>query len=341
MPQYHEDPRAGSTKIGLYASIAVELDWALAAAERADYRRDNVFLAALYDNAPELGERVRSMWTEVPTSCGGFMELEALAFHGGVLLNGDPDALLDRLEHLCATAPTELVMDFESAEDLAAVLERLRLLRTSAEVRDRYVALIRDVWAAVADIWEIEGRRAVDAAIAVRRELVGRGATWLELARTECASGELTRGLVSQLAPDDEVAIVPAFFHHKGLVLDFPGVVLLGVGTDASGAQARARTALLARRLKAISDPTRLAILDSLRTGPRTVTEIATAFSLAQPTVSNHVRLLRDAGLIGPGSDGQRRQLVVQHDVVVDLLDHLHSVLEGTARGEQVGALTP
>lgn len=301
---------------------------------------DNVFLETLYADAPELGERARSMWADVPTSCGGFMELEVLAHHGGLLLSADPDALLDGLEGLCARAPTELVMASETEEDRIAVLERLTRLRTSTEVRARYVELVTDAWGLLRPVWELEGRRAVEAAVAARRELLGRGATWFEVARNECSTGELAYNLVGHLGPQGEVVVVPAFFHHKGLVLDLPGVVLIGVGTDATGAQARARTALLARRLKAISDPTRLAILDSLRAGPRTVTEIAAAFSLAQPTVSNHVRLLRDAGLIGPGSDGRRRQLVVQHDVVVDLLDHLQSVLAGTARDEHLSERT-
>jgi DNA-binding transcriptional ArsR family regulator len=123
------------------------------------------------------------------------------------------------------------------------------------------------------------------------------------------------------------VVVVPAFFTHKGLLVDLPGVVVVGVRTDTTGAHARARTEALARRLKAISDPTRLAILDALRSGPRTATEIAAAFSLAQPTVSNHVKLLRDAGLVSDERSGTRRNLVVQHDMVEELIRSLHDVL--------------
>lgn len=331
MPLFHEDLATEGHRVTVHGSIAVELDWAMAAAERADYRRDNATLATLYEDAPELGERIRSMWgSEVATSCGGFMELEVLAHHGGVLLCTDADTLLERLDELCLSAPTELALASETDADRDAVLGRLALLRESADVRGRYVALVGDVWASLRDVWESEGRRAVDAAVAARRDQLARGGTWVEMVRHDCVGGDLSQRLVAGLGPGGEVAVLPAFFTHKGLVLDVPGAVVIGVRTDTTGAEARARTALLARRLKTISDPTRLAILDSLRSGPRTVTEIASSFSLAQPTVSNHVKLLRDAGLVANGPDDQRRKLVVQHDVVADLLEHLHSVLSST-----------
>jgi DNA-binding transcriptional ArsR family regulator len=132
--------------------------------------------------------------------------------------------------------------------------------------------------------------------------------------------------------------VVPAFFTHKGLLVDLPGVVVVGVRTDTTGAQARARTEALARRLKAISDPTRLAMLDALRNGPLTVTEIAVAFALAQPTVSNHVKVLRDAGLVSDVRDGTRRHLIVEHREVEELLTNLHDVLSGRQDGRQLTA---
>jgi DNA-binding transcriptional ArsR family regulator len=70
-------------------------------------------------------------------------------------------------------------------------------------------------------------------------------------------------------------------------------------------------------------------MLDCLRNGPRTVTEIASAFSLAQPTVSNHVKVLRDSGLVADLRDGNRRNLVVQIEKVDELLTGLHDVLSG------------
>jgi len=63
----------------------------------------------------------------------------------------------------------------------------------------------------------------------------------------------------------------------------------------------------------ALADPTRRAILARLALGAATVTELAKPFGLRQPTISKHLRVLEDAGLIRQGRDAQRRprQLIV------------------------------
>ena len=48
----------------------------------------------------------------------------------------------------------------------------------------------------------------------------------------------------------------------------------------------------------ALADPTRRAILTSLTAGERTVAELGAPFSMSQPAVSKHLRVLEDAGLI-------------------------------------------
>jgi len=57
----------------------------------------------------------------------------------------------------------------------------------------------------------------------------------------------------------------------------------------------------------ALADPTRRAILARLALGDATVSELAEPFAIAQPTISKHLRVLEDAGLIRQGRDAQRR----------------------------------
>lgn len=63
----------------------------------------------------------------------------------------------------------------------------------------------------------------------------------------------------------------------------------------------------------ALADPTRRAILARLSQGTATVTELAKPFGLRQPTISKHLRVLEEAGLIRQDRDAQRRprQLVI------------------------------
>lgn len=63
----------------------------------------------------------------------------------------------------------------------------------------------------------------------------------------------------------------------------------------------------LDRTFYALSDPTRRAILVQLGRGEATVSELMAPFSLSQPTISKHLKVLESAGLIQGGRDAQRR----------------------------------
>jgi DNA-binding transcriptional ArsR family regulator len=57
----------------------------------------------------------------------------------------------------------------------------------------------------------------------------------------------------------------------------------------------------------ALSDPTRRAILSRLARGEATVAELTAPFTISQPAISRHLKVLEDAGLIRRGRDAQRR----------------------------------
>ena len=57
----------------------------------------------------------------------------------------------------------------------------------------------------------------------------------------------------------------------------------------------------------ALADPTRRAILTRLAKGEATVTELAKPFAMSQPAISQHLKVLEDAGLVAQRTDGTRR----------------------------------
>lgn len=63
----------------------------------------------------------------------------------------------------------------------------------------------------------------------------------------------------------------------------------------------------LDRTFAALSDSTRRAILFRLAAGEATVSELMAPFHLSQPTISKHLKVLEEAGLIEQGRDAQRR----------------------------------
>jgi DNA-binding transcriptional ArsR family regulator len=58
--------------------------------------------------------------------------------------------------------------------------------------------------------------------------------------------------------------------------------------------------------LAALAEPTRRAILEQLRDAPRSVSEIADDFDISRPAVSQHLRVLEDAGLLRSQRSGRQ-----------------------------------
>ena len=67
----------------------------------------------------------------------------------------------------------------------------------------------------------------------------------------------------------------------------------------------------LADAFVAIADPNRRRLLEELRRGPRTVSELAAGLPVSRPAVSQHLKVLRDAGLVSARAEGTRRVYAV------------------------------
>jgi DNA-binding transcriptional ArsR family regulator len=59
--------------------------------------------------------------------------------------------------------------------------------------------------------------------------------------------------------------------------------------------------------LAALADPTRREVFERLRTGPRAVGEIAAEMPVSRPAVSQHLKVLKEAGLVADRAEGARR----------------------------------
>jgi DNA-binding transcriptional ArsR family regulator len=57
---------------------------------------------------------------------------------------------------------------------------------------------------------------------------------------------------------------------------------------------------------RALADPTRRAVFEMLRKGPRTVGELAAELPVSRPAVSQHLKILKSAGLVGARPSGRR-----------------------------------
>jgi DNA-binding transcriptional ArsR family regulator len=75
--------------------------------------------------------------------------------------------------------------------------------------------------------------------------------------------------------------------------------------------------------LTALGDPTRRLVFELLATHPRSVGELAAELPVSRPAVSQHLRVLKDAGLVNDRADGTRRIYRVDPDGVAGLRDYL------------------
>lgn len=71
---------------------------------------------------------------------------------------------------------------------------------------------------------------------------------------------------------------------------------------------------------EAVAEPSRRALLDALTEGERTAGElVATLPALTQPTVSRHLRVLREVGLVEVRPEAQRRIYALRADRLVEI----------------------
>src|SRR5262245_41802267 len=57
----------------------------------------------------------------------------------------------------------------------------------------------------------------------------------------------------------------------------------------------------------ALGDPTRRAVFERLRQGPQTVGTLAAGLPVSRPAISQHLKILKEAGLVADQADGARR----------------------------------
>ena len=91
--------------------------------------------------------------------------------------------------------------------------------------------------------------------------------------------------------------------------------------------------ALQAKLFRGFADPSRLSIMETLRAGEMTVTEIVESTSLSQSNISNHLACLRDCGLVTAEQDGRYVRYRLSDPRVEQLLAIADELLADVARG--------
>lgn len=84
---------------------------------------------------------------------------------------------------------------------------------------------------------------------------------------------------------------------------------------------------LHAQMCQGLADPTRILILYLLANDARYVSELAEVLEVRQPTVSHHLKVLRDRGLVTATREGNAMRYELRDHRVVEALDLLRAVM--------------
>ena len=90
--------------------------------------------------------------------------------------------------------------------------------------------------------------------------------------------------------------------------------------------------------MDALGDATRREIMERLRGGPRPVGELAAGLPISRPAVSQHLRVLKEAGLVTERKDGTRRIYSVEQQAIADLRAYFDSFWEQALAGFRAAA---
>jgi len=93
--------------------------------------------------------------------------------------------------------------------------------------------------------------------------------------------------------------------------------------------------------LTALADPTRRQVFELLRRGPRPVGELAGELPVSRPAVSQHLKVLKDAGLVREQRDGTRRLYAPEGDGLAALRDYVDGLWDEALAAFKTAAEEP
>jgi DNA-binding transcriptional ArsR family regulator len=256
----------------------------------------------------QFGARLKEFWAD---GVRGFTEVVVLAHRSGTLLDLELNRFFERYDAAAGVSPVPSLLS-ESPLERQAVAERLRRLHDEPRLRARHRELVHELWKATEGEWNATGRRATvaaadewskrlgpDARVEDIKQLIERQQIWKGRPQYDA--------MVEQALAEGRLVLSPGWFYGDIHIVELDGSVYLGRAIRAPEREQMRRdvAAHIAVAMKALADPTRVAILLALAHESASITELARELKLSQPTVSSHVQILREAGVLEEKASGR------------------------------------
>jgi DNA-binding transcriptional ArsR family regulator len=273
-------------------------------------------------------ERAAKLWND---SLAGCPELLLMADQADCVRDHDATRLLAWLTIGGTGTPVsgyELLT--EPAVDRPAIRARVRRLKEEVETRRQYRDLVAEVWQLASPVWASRGRRLTEEACARWTSRLEAGSPIEDLMPPRHPLTFADRlGFEDIFIERDEFALSPLYFCLSGgQVVDLTLYVHVAVpASDLLPVRKARDAAFVANRLRILAEPTRVHILIQLLSAPGGVMDVARVLHVSQPTVSGHLKVLRDAGLVQPRRAGGRTVFVSSRKRIERLLEDARATI--------------
>lgn len=330
-------PGAESRRVEAFASPVLELVYAaffLATLERRQQLGELDWLEAVKQGHPKLLRSLASFWPDADQASPA-LEIFILACKAGYARDQDPRRFIVDLPSLPAHIETMLAVPESTsfkATTAAALERRFDELGRPLTAR-RYQRLLTGLWRALGPIWSETGRDAVEAERGRFLAALERGDLFSALPRHYFARSESFMHKAVEFLKTGRVLVSPLYFAAGGgFNLDFDGELYLGYAlkTESVYRQLAARSDRVAHQLKAFADPTRLLVLSMIGRFDVTVGDLAAQLEVSQPTVSGHLKVLREANLVRLERQGNKAFYKVNKEAVHEALAAAEALMRFT-----------
>ena len=348
MPSEYGSAVAAQPKAFARSSAIVELHMVLWMITKSwpdsEIPHQNFWLATMPSERPDLMERIRTFW-EGEQSSPEWLEILVLAQRSDTLFDQDLDGFVERLEFATGPSFEAPVLATESESTNRQTTERLAALSSSEDLRSKYASLLSDTFAALRPDWDREGQsQAEERALSLSRQMIVTPDPLKALPSGSIARNEVFAELIERLISERDTVVVPSYFGGRGSgVVALPGLLLIAQGLEWDRIEKQRRTdaKVAAKRFKILSDPTRLAILAQLTKQATSIRDLAARFELSQPTVSTHVKMLREADLLDSRQAGNLTLYTANGPEIRQwIADGVNTVISGAPQSEDCPIVT-
>jgi DNA-binding transcriptional ArsR family regulator len=319
---------------GVLPSAPSELSWLLNLltqtaryAEPALAELDSSLLPGIGRLRRPIKEQLEQLWSDGLPGCP---ELLYCTHEADCMFDDGLNRFIDWLAKPVEKAAAGNAMLTEPEQDRPVIAKRMRKLHEDPKARHLYRGVLVEVWQLAAGPWEHNGRSVVAKACDVWKYRLTTAVSIEELVPPRHPLTHADRlGFDDIFMHRREFAVSPLYFCMSGgHVVDLDDYVHIAVpASDLVPVRKVRDAAFVSDRLRVLAEPTRVHILIQLLSAPSGVMDIARSLRMSQPTVSGHLKVLRDAGLIQPRRFGTRTVMVASRKRIERLLEDARATI--------------